>query len=417
MATELTVWLQAVRIGKLYLTQGRLTFQYTEDALASASTPALSVSLPKRVEPFNDHEARPYFAGLLPEGRLRNLIGTKVQVSRQNEFGLLREIGGECAGAVSITVGEAQPSNRDGHITQWLTQDELARVLDELPHRPMMAGVDGLRLSLAGAQDKLPVVFDGQRVGLPLYGSPSTHILKPAIAGVPGSVVNEAFCMRLAKAMKLPVAEVAILSTDRHEVLLVKRYDRMLRDGAVARLHQEDFCQALGVVSELKYQNEGGPGLSDAFGLLRAATRPSVVNILTLLDYTIFNALIGNHDAHGKNFSLLYRQPGSPSIAPLYDALSTTIYPDLTPKMAMKIGGKYRFSEVMDRHWNRFADETGLAKAQVRKRVVEIARQLPDVARKLALESDEFKGSKEVGQILEVIDQRSTLTQRRLTAA
>lgn len=413
MATDLAVWLHRQRVGTLYLTDGRMTFRYTDAALASSQVPALSISLPKRAEPFNDFEARPYFAGLLPEGRLRDLIGARLQVSRQNEFGLLREIGGECAGAVSITAGE--PPRNSPSETRWLDEEELEAVIDEIPRRPMMAGVDGLRLSLAGAQDKLPVVFDGWKVGLPMHGSPSTHILKSPIAGVSGSVINEAFCMSLAKATGYSVADVAVFQAGRHEVLLVERYDRLSRGGVPSRLHQEDFCQALGVVSNLKYQSEGGPGFKEAFGLIRTATSPSVINLLNLLDYAIFNTLVGNHDAHGKNYSLLYLEGGQPSLAPLYDVLCTVIYPDLTPKMAMKIGGKYRFTELHDKHWYRFAEEVGMSKAQVRHRVIETANQLPNKARELAQSPDgAFLGNMVVNRIVEAIEHRCALTLKRL---
>jgi len=152
--------------------------------------------------------------------------------------------------------------------------------------------------------------------------------------------------------------------------------------GRLLRQHQEDFCQALGVIPELKYQNEGGPDLAQCFDLVRRVTRPSAPQVLRLLDYVVFNALIGNHDAHAKNFSLLYVGK-APILAPLYDTLSTAVYPGLTPKMAMKLGSKYNFSEVQARHWDQFAQAAGLAKAQARKRILELARQLPPAARKL----------------------------------
>lgn len=137
----------------------------------------------------------------------------------------------------------------------------------------MLAGQDGLRLSLAGVQDKLPVVFDGQRIGLPRDGTPSTHILKPAIATVEDSVINEAFCLALARAMQLQTAQSQIGAVGERRFLLVERYDRTLAaNGQRVRLHQEDFCQALGVVPELKYQNEGGPGLEHCFELIRRVT-------------------------------------------------------------------------------------------------------------------------------------------------
>ena len=149
----------------------------------------------------------------------------------------------------------------------------------------MLAGREGIRLSLAGAQDKLPVVFDGD------------------------------------------------FQVQDRQVLLVTRYDRRAGDdGLPVRIHQEDFCQALGVVPEMKYQNEGGPDLQACFELLRRATRPSAPQVLRLLDAVVFNALVGNHDAHAKNFSLLYEAGTAPRLAPLYDMLSTAVYDALPPR-------------------------------------------------------------------------------------
>lgn len=414
MAHELNVFLHAKCVGTLSLVSGRLSFQYSPQALAAPAFVPLSQSLPGQPEPFDDHQSRPFFAGLLPEGRMRQLIAKQAQVSSQNEYGLLEFVGGECAGAVSLSIGDLPQHKADAGSVQWLSDAELAAVIDELPKRPMLAGKEGLRLSLAGAQDKLPVVYDGSRIGLPMHGSPSTHILKPPIREVEDSVTNEAFCLSLAKGMKLPAAEATIIRADHQSALLVERYDRHTdTDGQVRRIHQEDFCQALGVVSELKYQNEGGPGFAQCFDMLRSSSRPSAPHVLNLLDYAVFNALVGNHDAHGKNFSLLYRGD-KPVLAPLYDVVSTAIYPELTNKMAMKLGGKYKFTEVMERHWDRFSDDNDLGKAQVRKRVRELATHLPNVARQLASSAPQFAGNPIVDRILNVIEHRAALTLERL---
>jgi len=199
--------------------------------------------------------------------------------------------------------------------------------------------------------------------------------------------------------------------------LLVERYDRVLDTrGNRQRIHQEDFCQALGVVPEMKYQNEGGPDLKQCFELVRRHTRPSATQVLRLFDYVIFNALIGNHDAHAKNFSLLYTST-TPVLAPLYDALSTAIYPNLTIKMAMKIGTKYTFRDVQARHWDQLAEGVGLAKAQAKKRVLELATSLPNHARTLRLATDQyFAGNALVERIIGLIEQRCSLTVQRLTS-
>jgi len=416
MAHELEVWLFADRVGSLYLTEGRLNFRYNPDWLSRPDAVTLSSSFPLQAEAFDDHQTRPFFAGLLPEGQLRRLIAQRFQVSRQNDFALLDHIGGECAGAVTLLApGQALSRPAPGNDVQWLSDEEIITVLDELPHQPMLAGKEGLRLSLAGAQDKLPVIFDGARVGLPLDGTPSSHILKPAIRTLEDTVTNEGFCLALAEVMQLKPARSKVHSVLGRQFLLVERYDRFIdAQGHRQRLHQEDFCQALGVVPEMKYQHEGGPDLAQCFDLVRRMTRPSAPHVLRLLDYVIFNALIGNHDAHAKNFSLL-RAGKSAVLAPLYDTLSTAVYPALTHKMAMKIGGKYTFSEVQARHWDQFAEAVRLGKAQARKRVLALAKSLPTSARELHSQ-DGFAGHAVAERIVTLIEQRCALTVRRLSA-
>jgi serine/threonine-protein kinase HipA len=418
MAHKLDVWLFTEHVGTLGLVNGRLSFAYAPEWLQRPNAIPLSCSLPLQTEPFDDHIARPFFAGLLPEGKMRQLIAQQLHVSGQNEFALLDHLGGECAGAVTfLEQGTALPQLPQDDVVKWLTDEELVGLLDELPHRPMLAGKDGFRLSLAGAQDKLPVIFDGTRIGLPLNGTPSSHILKPPIQGVEASVTNEGFCMALAEAMQLQPAKALIHKVGGREFLLVERYDRIFdSSGHRERLHQEDFCQALGVVSEMKYQNEGGPNLAQCFDLVRQVTRPSAPHVLRLLDYVIFNALIGNHDAHGKNFSLLYSSKG-PVLSPFYDTLSTAVYPKLSDKMAMKLGSSYKFTEVYARHWAQFAQVAELAKPQAKKRILDLAKALPVAARQL--QADPQKGFAQhqfVEQLIVLIEQRCALTIQRLTA-
>jgi len=211
----------------------------------------------------------------------------------------------------------------------------------------------------------------------------------------------------VANALGMPAAQAQIFQVNNIEVLLVARYDRRAgEDGQSQRIHQEDFCQALGVVPEMKYQNEGGPNLKACFDLLRKATRPSAPQVLRLLDAVVFNALIGNHDAHAKNFSLLYATGTTPTLAPLYDLLSTAVYDHLTPKMAMKLGGKYKFTEVHARHWEQFAEDAGLSKAQTKKRVLRVAQNLPRAARQLQALSP-FANQSIVARIVALIEQRA----------
>ena len=414
----LEVWLLGQSVGQLIQADGRLSFSYSPRWLQSPSAQPLSRSLPLRPESFDDKATRPFFAGLLPEGDKRKLVAMALQVSPQNDYALLNGIGGECAGAVTLLEPGQQPTGLPSEqYVRWLDDGELITILDELPRRPMLAGKDGLRLSLAGAQDKLPVVFINGHIGLPKQNTPSSHILKPAISAVEGSVYNEGFCMALAMRLKLSVASTSIRRVADRVYLLVERYDRLRQpDGSLQRLHQEDFCQALGVAPEYKYQNEGGPDLTQCFDLIRKATRPSAPQVLRLLDYVIFNALIGNHDAHAKNFSLIYTRRGT-VLAPLYDTLSTAVYANLTDKMAMKIGSKYKFTEVQKQHWEQFAQAAGLSPVQVKKRILTLASLLPSEAVSLRHELTTQDLNHDIlSEIVGIIERRCQLTCKRLEA-
>ncbi|MBN2082351.1 type II toxin-antitoxin system HipA family toxin [bacterium] len=378
MARTLDVYLHQELVGQLIQDDhGQLLFDYAGGWLENPKAVPLSHSLPLRPERFSPNECRGFFAGILPEAGKREMIARNLGISARNDFAMLERIGGECAGAVTfIPEGEALPV-LDYHYRE-LTEKELADILLKLPRRPLMAGEEGVRLSLAGAQDKIAVHVADGKFSVPLGGAPSTHILKPAIERFEGVVFNEAYCLQLAAAVDIPVAVTGIHQVESIDCLLVERYDRTHDDaGNVHRLHQEDFCQALGIVSEIKYQSEGGPGLSQSMGLLRAVSTTPVIDLQRLLDAVIFNFLIGNNDAHGKNFSLLYRGKET-RLAPLYDVLSTAYYPELATRMAMPIGGEYAANRIFPRHFERLAAEAGLGKALVKGRVPELAESVLD---------------------------------------
>ncbi len=419
---SLSVLLHDELAGHLRLIDGKLSFAYAAAYLANPQAIKLSFALPLQTEAFDEQRSKAFFGGLLPEGKLRTLLSKQFGVSKQNDFALLKEIGGECAGAVSLVPEGVQAHPHNKAAIKWLSQKELATLIEQLPQRPMMAGQDGLRLSLAGAQDKLPVCVyyessdsSNLRIGLPNEKVLSTHILKPPIRNLTGTVVNEWFCMNLAKDMPIQTPTVHMPEFSNQDCLLVTRYDREFTlQQSLTRLHQEDFCQALSISSDNKYQNEGGPSLRDCFTLVRQATRNSATSILSLLDYVLFNTLVGNHDAHGKNFSLLY-QNNKARLAPLYDCLSTAIYPSLTDKMAMSIGGKYKFSELHAKHWEQFAADAGLSVALTLQRLKKLAKNLPQKARTLQLgDGLELADKPTVETICQLIEQRCALTLKRL---
>ena len=241
-------------------------------------------------------------------------------------------------------------------------------------------------MSLAGAQSKVPVVLVDGAVALPAPGQPTTHILKPPMSRFAATTENEAFVMRLAAAIGLDAAAVEARVVHERTFLLVQRYDRSIGDdGRVRRIHQEDFCQALGVPPETKYASEGGPTFDDCFALLRRVVARPAVDVLKLLDAAIFNVIVGNADAHGKNFSILYGDDG-PKLAPLYDLLATVVYPELSPKFAMKIGKRATIAELDEAAWAAFAKGAGLGLALIRRRVAEISRGVVSQSDRVAAE-------------------------------
>jgi serine/threonine-protein kinase HipA len=385
VARMLDVYLHNELVGHLVQDDGgQMVFDYAESWLQKPGATPLSQSLPLRNKRFKRNECRGFFAGILPEESKREIIARNLGISARNDYAMLEQIGGECAGAVTfIPTGEALPERNYGY--RPLSSQELAAILKELPKRPLLAGEDGIRLSLAGAQDKVAVRIDGNDISLPLGGAPSTHILKPAVERFAGVVFNEAFCMKLAAVAGLPAAKVETRMVEDIEYLLVERYDRVHQKNAegaatLDRLHQEDFCQAQGIVSEMKYQKEGGPSLKQCFALMRDVSSAPVIDLSRLLDTVIYNYLVGNNDAHGKNFSLLYHGVGTANqeirLAPLYDVVSTTYYPELSKDMAMKIGGEYSSDKVRPKDFEQLAEEAGLAKPFVKNRVPELAETL-----------------------------------------
>lgn len=375
MARTLDVYREQQLIGHLVQDDGGQTlFRYAPAWLESSDSFPISRSLPLKEEEFKQNECKGFFGGILPEQPNRKTIATILQISDKNDFAMLERIGGECAGALTFVPEGEPPPQTDSDYRQ-LSDAELTEILETLPKRPLLAGEKGVRLSLAGAQDKIAVRLgaDG-KLSLPLNYAPSTHILKPAIATWEGLVSNETYCMELAQAVGLQAAPTSAHKIGEIEYLLSERYDRAIEeDGTIHRLHQEDFCQALGIPSEIKYQAEGGPGLIECFALLRLASSNAVVDLREFLNAIIFNLLIGNNDAHAKNYSILYGRDGKTRLAPLYDLVCTVYYPEIENKLAMKIGGEANPDLIYPKEIEAFAKEAGLAAAATQRIASDLA--------------------------------------------
>ncbi len=414
MSSGLRVMIDGQIVGCLWLDAKKyFCFQYDEGWLQQSKIP-LSLSLPLRSSPYLDDESHPFFANLLPEEKIRAVIARNLGLSLNNDYGLLEKIGGDCAGAVSVQIESDEPRLGTGSYHQ-LSLNELSSLLRDLPQKPLLAGRKGIRLSLAGAQKKLPIYYDEEHYSLGYGAAPSTHIIKPAIENLDGTVENEAFCMALAQAIGLEVPRTFILQCGESRVFIIKRYDRAMTTSGIKRLHQEDFCQALHVPPEYKYETEGGPSLAACFNLVRNVSSRAGRDVLSLLNWVIFNVLIGNSDAHGKNISLLLL-PSGPQLAPFYDLLSTRIYSHygLTENLAMKIGGESDPRALRKEHWENFATEVGIKPRLVLARVVDLAQKI-QVAR-LRLFQGAFAAYKcdALYRLMELIGEQEQKAIRRL---
>lgn len=368
------------------LDDGLLTFAYDGAYLLDQRSRAISFSMPLQEEPFGDQIVRPFFSGLLPDEGARQRLAGALGLSAGNAFGLLEVIGGECAGALSLYPTGTAPEPSGQSQAEILTAERLDEILSRLRTRPLLGGDDGIRLSLAGAQDKLAVIVDDASIALAKDSGPTTDILKPVIQALEGTVENEYFCMRLAARLKLPVPHVEIRLGGATAFLLVERYDRTkAAAGIIERLHQEDFCQALSVPPELKYEAEGGPGTERSLGLFdRACARP-VADRLQFIRMQIFHYLVDNADAHGKNYALLHGSD-TPDLASIYDVACTAVYPRLSKSLAMKIGGRDVPDTIQLKHWTTLVPDTKAARRVLVRDLAQMAERVQSEADALVAE-------------------------------
>ena len=364
---------------------GNLQFRYAK-SYVEAKGPPLSLNLPVRTEAFPHRDCLAFFGNLLPEEDVRAQVALATGISAANDYRLLERFGGDVAGAVTFLPSERAEGEPEPDSLEVLSSERLDEVLTQLPQRPLAIDEKGeVRMSLAGAQSKLPVVEVDGGFALPHgSGRPTSHILKPEPSRFPGLVANEFFCMRIAGEVGLRVAPVDRAETSSGlPFLVVVRYDRDVTQEPIRRLHQEDLCQALGKLCVEKYQHEGGPGVRDAIALIDEESAVPARDREQFWLALVFNVLIGNCDAHGKNYSLLYDSP-APSLAPLYDLLSTAVYEELTKRLAMSIDGATELKDVDPLAWTELAREVGFAPRFLEQRMAPFVEQTLNVAEKMA---------------------------------
>ncbi|MFI6077683.1 type II toxin-antitoxin system HipA family toxin [Actinoplanes sp. NPDC051343] len=388
---RLAVLMAGQRVGVISQgADGRFSLEYEEQwRIAKDATP-LSLSMPLARRAHSDAVVRPFLWGLLPDNeRVLERWARTYQVSAGNPFALLQHVGEDCAGAAQFVTPERVTAvlAGDGGVN-WLGEGEVADRLRTLRADPTSWHVHNSgQFSLAGAQAKTALYLDAgtDRWGEPWGAAPTTHILKPAVAGLDEHDLTEHLCLEAANRAGLPAALSSVVTFGHERAIAVERYDRLSQspEEPVRRIHQEDICQALGMPPTAKYQNEGGPSPEQIIDLLRREIHPvriAEAHVSRFVDALAFNWIIAGTDAHAKNYSLLLagRQV---RLAPLYDVASALPYDDMylpRLRMAMRVGGEDRVEGISGRHWRRFAEANRLDSDETLARVHALAVRTPE---------------------------------------
>ncbi len=376
---ELSVRQNGIEVGILKLVDGKMQFAYNPE-----NTIQISMSLPLRQEPFKEKSCRAFFGGFLPEDRsIREVLARKYKIGNiDDDFKFLKEIGKDCAGAISFNlINEKTNMIEDNYELikgKILTDDEVVEKIKELPQNPFV----GSRISLAGVQTKAAFCMIDNKFAIPIDNVPTTHIVKPCIEKYPDSVKNEYICMKIAKEFELDVANVEIRKIKNLEIIVIERFDRLKSDNNMyfKRIPQEDFVQALGKVPSDKYEIN----FKDCLTILNKTSSPAK-NKQKFIKQVIFNYLIGNNDAHGKNFSIMTYLDDI-KLTPAYDILSTEIYKD--SDFSMKIGNAKNRFEITEDDWKLFAQDLDVSYKLIENELKIQKEILPKITSKIV---DELK--------------------------
>jgi serine/threonine-protein kinase HipA len=383
----LRVLLYGASVGELVQDDMRIRFSYDSDLMDRIPNPTpLSLSMPPYIDDHTGDAVAAFLWGLLPENpAVLARWAREFQVSVANPVGLLEHVGLDCAGAVQFV----RPDDLDEAVNpggvEWLTESGVARLLRTL-RRDATAwhgGAEEGQFSLAGAQSKTALVYEGSRWGRPWGRTATTHILKPAIPGLDDQDINEHLCLSTARGLGLTAARTAIRTFEDQTALVVERYDRAWAGNHRIRVHQEDLCQAMGVHPVNKYQADGGPGPRDIVDLFHAvqSTNQAHESTLAFVDAVILNWWLAGTDGHAKNFSVLLSDD-QVRLAPLYDISSALPYPELMNphklKLAMKVGKEYRVKYIARREWTRLAQDLDLDAEELLSRVRQLGEAIPD---------------------------------------
>jgi serine/threonine-protein kinase HipA len=354
---RLRVWANVRPMGWFGHAAGDYFFEYDAQWIEQPGAYVLAPQFPLIGDRFVGGAVRTFFENLLPEGEALEDIVSAIHLRRASSFDVLGRLGAELPGVLSLLPENARPESQQEY--RPLSYESLSARLADRGRTPLLVSNVNATMSLAGAQDKIGLRFDSKakRLSDSVGHSPTTHILKPDTRQprYQPSAINEYACMKLARALKLPVPDVWLLRVP-EAVYVVERYDRLMAAGNIIGLHQIDGCQLLGHGSGWKYERTGGlvsvPKLVKALRELRV--RGS--DLLQLQRWVMFNFLTGNADAHAKNLSVLIDEKGY-RLAPFYDLLCVRVYGDTG--LALFIGDEDNFDAVGAHSWEALCEDCG----------------------------------------------------------
>lgn len=398
---QLAVWMNGMRVGVWSRRRGGATlFHYDADWVASGAGRVLSLSLPFTPgnAPHRGEVVTNFFDNLLPDSAaLRARIQTRFGTASTGAFDLLGAVGRDCVGAVQLLPEGEEPQSYDRIESELLDEAGVEWAIEAALSGGRglgrMEAADDFRISIAGAQEKTALLFHRKRWRRPLGATPTTHILKLPLglvgnlmADMQDSVENEWLCARVMAGFGLPTARCEIARFGARKVLVVERFDRAMQDGGwIARLPQEDFCQALGRPARLKHEADGGPGMADVLRVLTGSSRARADSRAFVKAQVVF-WLLAAPDGHAKNFSLFHERVGTYRLTPFYDVLSAWPIIGNGPRqlpwrkvgLAMAVRSKnahWKINDILPRHWDAVTRRAGLGDA--RELIAELIEQTP----------------------------------------
>lgn len=376
--SKLIVYYDNKTVGSLVFDkEERLSFQYDKTWLSFKDRFPLSLALKLEDKVHGHLETKSFFENLLPEGEIKDLLEAHGKSSIKSEFGFLQEFGGDCAGAFKV-MPEKVKISKTKIPRKVLTLDVIYKYLSEKKSlTDVILNKEGGKFSLAGAQDKFAVIYEENKIFLPLDGSPTTHIIKPHVRyfnSTHDTPYNEYFCMKLAGDIGLNVPKVDIIEGE-YPLFIVERFDRVKVKTNFSRIHQQDFCQAQGITSLKKYESDGGPSFVDNFNLVKDNSIAPIPDLNQLLKWLIFNLVVGNNDSHSKNLAFLQTKEGI-RLAPFYDLLSTSVYKEIGQNFAFKLGGQNLWFKLKSRLFDKLSTELGLKEDVISKQALKVLERI-----------------------------------------